>query len=100
MTSIVRKLSQFFLKQFPLDVKERHIPVPQYQDYFDNKFTAILGGYFNSMQDVIDKILLANSLLEHASTILLVGELGLIAIYALGFSIGKMERFTAAKYMT
>jgi len=76
----------------------RHIPQPEYQPYFENKFSAVLGGTCKNTQDVIDKILLANSLLEHASAIFLVGEIGLVAIHALGFSIGKIERFVDSKY--
>ena len=40
----------------------------------------------------MDKILLANSLLEHASQIFLVGEVGLAAVYALGMEISRVER--------
>ena len=67
MTEIVRKLAQFFLKKYPLDVHERHIKRPDYQGYFEHKFTAFLGGNSKTPADIIDKILLANSLLDHAS---------------------------------
>jgi hypothetical protein len=67
MTDIVRKLAQFFLKQYPLDVHERHIPVPSYQPYFEHKFTAIIGGNCSNSAGIMDKILLANSLMDHAS---------------------------------
>jgi hypothetical protein len=30
MTNIVRKLAQFFLHEFPLDVDQRHIAKPEY----------------------------------------------------------------------
>ena len=40
----------------------------------------------------MDKVLLANSLLDHASTIYLVGEVGLAAVYALGMEVSRIER--------
>ncbi len=40
----------------------------------------------------MDKILLANSLLDTASKIHLVGEVGIAALYALGVKLGKVER--------
>ena len=36
--------------------------------------------------------MLANSLLDHASQIFLVGEVGLAAVYALGMEISRVER--------
>ena len=59
MTEIVRKLSQFFLKKYPLDVNERHIPRPDYQTYFEHKFTAFVGGHCTSATSIMEKILLA-----------------------------------------
>jgi 3-phosphoglycerate kinase len=88
------------LHEFPLDVDQRHIAKPEYQQYFDNKFLAVLGGNCKNTQDIVDKILLANSLLEHATQIFLVGEMGLVAMHALGFSCGKIERFMDNKYLT
>ena len=44
MTEDIRKLAQFFLKQFPLDVKLRHVKQPELKNYYDTKFTAVLGG--------------------------------------------------------
>lgn len=83
MTEIVRSLAQFFMKQFPLDVKERHIPIPNYQNYFAQKFCAVIRGSCSSANDITDKILLANSLLDHASQLFFVGEIGLVALHAL-----------------
>ena len=40
----------------------------------------------------MDKILLANSLLDHASQIYLAGEVGLAAVYALGVDVSRVER--------
>jgi hypothetical protein len=41
----------------------------------------------------MDRILLANSLLDNATQIIFVGEIGLAAIHALGFETGRLERF-------
>lgn len=83
MTEEVRKLAQFFLKRFPLHVKERHVKQPEYRDYYDTPFAAVLGGQCASVSDLMDKVLLANSLLDNANTIYLVGEIGIAAAFAL-----------------
>jgi hypothetical protein len=44
MTGVVRKLCQFFMKSYPLDITERHIPKPDYAEYFNERFTAVIGG--------------------------------------------------------
>jgi hypothetical protein len=44
---------------------------------------------------LIDKILLANSLLDNASTIYLVGEIGIAAAAALGVEVSRVERFAS-----
>lgn len=50
------------------------------------------------MNDILDKILLANSLIDHANIIFLVGEIGLASISALGINVSKVERIeTSAK---
>lgn len=97
MTEEVRKLSQFFLKKFPLKVKERHIKTPEMRDYFDTPFCAVLGGSCRSVSDLMDKILLANSLLDNASTIYLVGEIGVAATAALNIEVSRIERFASAE---
>ena len=93
MTEGVRKLSQFFLKKFPLHVKERHIKMPAYKEYYDVPFSAVLGGQCHNMSDLMDKILLANSLLDNASAIYLVGEVGVAAAAALDIQVSRVERF-------
>lgn len=92
MTEDLRKLAQFFLKKFPLDVNLRHVKKPEQKPYFASKFSAVLGGQCRNVGDIMDKILLANSLLDHASQIFLVGEIGLAAVYSLGFDISRVER--------
>ena len=92
MTEDVRRLAQFFLKKFPYDVNLRHIKKPDPRPYHDAKFSAVLGGQCRNVGDIMDKILLANSLLDHASQIFLVGEVGLAAVYALGIDISRVER--------
>lgn len=83
MTEEVRKLAQFFLKKFPMEVKERHIKTPSAREYYTIPFSAVLGGQCRSMTDLMDKILLANSLLDNANTIFLVGEIAVAATAAL-----------------
>ena len=99
MTEEVRKLSQFFLKKFPLDVKERHIKTPEFRDYYDVPFSAVLGGTCNSVSDLMDKILLANSLLDNANAIYLVGEVGIAAANALDVDVSRIERFSSHEVM-
>lgn len=79
-------------------MKQRHIPVPDYQNYFAQKFTAVIGGKCQCANDITDKILLANSLLDHASQVFFVGEIGLVALHALGIATGKVDRFSEDKY--
>ena len=93
MTEEVRKLAQFFLKPYPMNVKERHIKQPAYKEYYDTPFSAVLGGSCFSITDLMDKILLANSMLDNANTIYLVGEIGVAACYALGIDMSRIERF-------
>jgi 3-phosphoglycerate kinase len=81
------------LKKYPLDVHERHIKRPDYQGYFEHKFSAFLGGNCKTAADILDKILLANSLLDHASQLVFTGEMGLVAIHALGIETGRIDRF-------
>lgn len=100
MTEIVRNLAQFFLKKFPLDVTERHIPMPEYQPYFENKFVAVLGGVCCTVAEITDKILLTNSLLDTASCIFFTGELALVALHALDIKTGRCENFAAEKYQS
>ena len=93
MTEEVRKLAQFFLKKYPLAEKVRHINQPEYRNYYDNPFSAVLGGSCNSVSDLMDKVLLANSLLDNASSVYLVGEVGAAATAALGIKVSRVERF-------
>ena len=83
MTEEVRKLAQFFLKKYPLTVNERHIRTPEMRDYYLIPFSAVLGGACHSVMDIMDKVLLANSLLDNANSIYLVGEIGVAAAAAL-----------------
>ena len=44
----------------------------------------------------MDKVLLANSLLDNANSIYLVGEIGIAATFALGIEVSRVERFASA----
>ena len=59
-------------------------------------FAAILGGSCNSVSDLMDKVLLANSLLDNASAIYLVGEIGIAAAFALNIEVSRVERFASS----
>jgi 3-phosphoglycerate kinase len=95
MTEEIRKLAQFFMKPFPLDVNLRHIKKPQPQNYFTTKFSVVIGGLCRSNSDILDKILLINQFLSQASKIYLAGEVGLAAVCALlGEQIARVEHNT------
>jgi hypothetical protein len=66
MTEDVRGISQFFAKEFPPDINKRHIKRVKPQMYYTHRFTAVLGGVCKNTQEILDKILLANSLLDNA----------------------------------
>ena len=60
VTEDIRKLAQFFMKPFPLDVKLRHVKRPEDKPYFQTKAAAIIGGLCKTPADLLDKILLIN----------------------------------------
>lgn len=60
--------------------------------YFELKFTAIVGGALKSTQELLDRVLMINSLIDTASHIHIYGEVGLAALYSLGFKVGRVER--------
>lgn len=92
MTQEVRKLAMFFLKKYPFDIKNQYTVQPNWQDYYNLRFTAILGGACKNAQEILDKILLANSLIDTASSIHFYGEIALAALHALGIKVGRVER--------
>jgi len=80
------------MKDFPPDVDLRHVKKVKPQSYYTHRFSAVLGGVCKSTQDIMDKILLANSLLDNSKNIFLCGEVGIAALYALGIKVGRVER--------
>jgi len=92
MTEEVRKLAFFFLKKFPLDIHTQYYQPPEPKPYFNKKFMAVVGGNGKTVQDIMDRILMVNSLLDQADTIYLMGEIGLVGLHALGVPVGKVER--------
>lgn len=97
MTEDLRSIGQFFMKQFPLDVHSIYYKQPRPDlEYFACKSTAVIGGVCKTSQDILDKILLANSFLDTFEKIIFVGEVALACLYALGISPGKVERADAA----
>jgi len=63
LTEEIRKLAQFFMKPFPLDVKLRHVKRPEPKEYFECKAAAVIGGLCKNASDLLDKILLVNQLI-------------------------------------
>lgn len=43
MTEEVRKLAMFFMKKFPLDIKNVYTKPPPFMEYYNTRFTVILG---------------------------------------------------------
>lgn len=93
MTEHVRKISQFFMKKFPLDIDSIYYPRPDpNQEYFTYKSAAIVGGTFNSVSEIIEKILLINQLVRQFEHLIIVGELGLLGLHTIGIYPGQIER--------
>ena len=81
------------MKQFPLDINSIYVKKPDRKlEYFRYKSSAIIGGICKSQSEILEKIVLANSFMDTFERIYLVGELGLVALYALGLSPGQTER--------
>lgn len=66
MTEELRKLCMFFLKKHPKDIDDLWYNKPQQKEYFDKEFSAVIGGNISGVQDILEKILLANALLDQA----------------------------------
>jgi hypothetical protein len=97
MTEGLRSIAQFFMKQYPLDVHSIYYKQPSADlEYFACKSTAVIGGVCKGSQDILDKILLANSFLDTFEKIIFVGEVAMACLYALGISPGKVERAESA----
>lgn len=92
MTEEIRKMCLFFLKKHPDDIANQWYTKPNIMQYHAIKQAAIVGGSIRSVQDILDRILLVNSLLDTCKEIHLYGELGLAAIHALGIKVGKVDR--------
>ena len=55
--------------------------------------TAVIGGICTSFQDLFDRVLLIDSILETAESIYLFGEIALAYAYSIGIThVGKVER--------
>jgi hypothetical protein len=64
MTEELRKLCMFFLKKHPKDIGDLWYNKPSRKAYFNKEFSAVIGGSISGVQDILDKILLANALLD------------------------------------
>ena len=83
LTEDLRKLAKFFMKRFPLSVHERHFVRPSSQPYFKTQFTVVIGGLCKNHTEMLDKILLVNQLIEQATKIFFVGDIGIAAVACL-----------------
>lgn len=92
MTEELRKLCLFFLKKDPFIVRNNWYVPPPKMVYHEVFLTAIIGGTFKNSQDILDKILLANSFLDTAKQIHFYGEIGIAALYALGIKTAKLDK--------
>ncbi len=91
MTEEVRKLCLFFLKRHPKDISDLWYSQPTPAGYHEKEFTALIGGTMKSVHDILDKILLCNTLLDQTKVIYLGGQFGLAALHALGVKVGHLE---------
>lgn len=81
------------MKIYPLDIDSIYHNMPDRSlEYYTFRSTAIIGGVAKTSQEILEKILLANSFLDTFEQIFLVGEIGLAAISALGIYPGCVER--------
>ena len=65
MSEDLRSIAQFFMKQFPLDIDSIYYAKPEANlEYFRIKSTAIIGGVCKTENDILEKVLLANSFLD------------------------------------
>lgn len=60
--------------------------------YFRCKSTALVGGITKTAEDLLEKLLLANSFLDTFERIIFTGEIAMAALHALDISVGKVER--------
>lgn len=91
MTEELRKLCLFFLKKHPSAIVDLWYPKPARASYHENEFTAVIGGSVNSVEEILDRVLLVNALLDTCKSIYLGGQFGLAALHALGVKVGHIE---------
>lgn len=92
VTEELRKVCMFFLKKHPRDITDLWYQKPQYKaSYHEHEFAAVIGGSIHSVQDILDRILLVNALLDTCKMIYLGGQFGLAALHALGVKVGQVE---------
>lgn len=93
MTQELRKIAQFFMKKFPLDIDSIYYKMPDANlEYFTIKSTAIIGGLCTSVSDMLSKVVLLNSFVRQFEKVILVGEIGLLALNSIGVYPGLVER--------
>jgi hypothetical protein len=91
MTEELRKICMFFLKKHPKDIKDLWYNKPSNKTYFTRELSAVIGGSVRSVSDILDRILLANALLDQTNEVHFAGQFGLVALAALGVKVGHLE---------
>lgn len=91
MTEEIRKLCHFFLKKHPSHIKDLWYPKPAPKAYHEKEFGCVIGGTVSSVGDILDRILVVNSLIDTCKDIYLGGQFGLAALHALGVKVGHID---------
>ena len=94
MTEELRKLCQFFLKKHPSQITDLWYNKPQQRSYFEREFACVIGGTVGSVSEILDRILLVNSLIDTCKDIYLGGQFGLAALHALGVKVGHVDNMS------
>ena len=73
MTEELRKLCQFFLKKHPSDIKDLWYPKPAPKPYHEKEIACVIGGTVTSVGEILDRILVVNSLIDTCKDIYFAG---------------------------
>ncbi len=91
MTEEIRKLCQFFLKKHPSHIIDLWYNKPAPKAYHEKEFACVIAGVVSSVSEILDRILVVNSLLDSCRDIYLSGQFALAALHALGIKVKPIE---------
>jgi 3-phosphoglycerate kinase len=91
VTEELRKICHFFLKRHPKDISDLWYCKPNKKPYHEKEFASIVAGSVKSVQDILDRILVINSLMDTCKEIYLGGQFALAALNSLGVKVGQIE---------